>query len=364
MSFFNLIGSELTEKGIFVTVKKNKEVKEFFYKTAESFLDSLSWRDKVYMCIGRDVIFARKVSFPKEAIAEIKANIKYIFPELFPFNYEDFLVLINEIGGNDNKTELLIFAIPKELIYPFIENKSIKVITLTTFLYKYFIPDLNDKIFLRLFPEKKCEKVIYSKGKLRDTLLITNCSRTDIDIQDPFYGARIALQALERKIVPPHSLKSFKVKDKKVLILSGLSAVLTLSSIFLTINAYRDMKELEKEKRFLEKNIKQLKPQVDIYSKLITEIDQKERILRILNNQKSFALVYLRKLTQILPLDTYLIYYEYINQKEIKINGYTSSVSELIKILENAGLFKNIVLQNTPIRQNGKEFFSLILQLK
>jgi len=357
-----LVGAELTQKGIFTVREENDSYIEEFFKDSESFIESLSWRDKVYLSIGRDVIYARKASIPKDAEEEIKKNMKYFFEELFPFNYDHFFTLLYKIKENES-VELLIFAIPKEMLFPFLERKQIQVVTLTTFLYPFFL-EKGKKIFIRKYYENICEKVLFKEDKIIDTFLEKPCFN-NLDVQDPFYGAKLSLKAFKVNLLPSLVLKSPKIYSKKFKFTPFIFTVLSVISGYIAYEEYKKNINLEKYIANLHTQMDTLKPKIDLYSKLVQEKDKKERILNVLQNQKSYSLYYLNKLSEILPNDTWLILYDYDNKnRTIKIEGLTSSVVKLIRILEKSGYFAEINLYSTPYRENAKEHFILVLKVK
>jgi Tfp pilus assembly protein PilN len=64
-----------------------------------------------------------------------------------------------------------------------------------------------------------------------------------------------------------------------------------------------------------------------------------------------------------LPKDSWLKRFSY-RGNSLLIEGFTSSTTNLLRKLQDSGLFSSIKVRGTPRKQNNREVFSIELTLK
>jgi general secretion pathway protein L len=145
------------------------------------------------------------------------------------------------------------------------------------------------------------------------------------------------------------------------LILIGLIFLLGITS--LSTNLIKERRDL----RRLEDNIADLKTQVSFIEQKQKEADEITKELRFFDaakNSQPRKLEILKELTGILPNDAWLTNLAF-DENRVVINGFASSASSLIPILDNSSLFQNVEFAS-PITKgmNSSERFKIKLEIE
>jgi len=120
------------------------------------------------------------------------------------------------------------------------------------------------------------------------------------------------------------------------------------------------LKELNEEMKHLTAEVKN----IDRIQSSFKELEDRLDYLNNLQQNRVSGLNILREMTQLIP-ETAWIQDLSFSEKGIQISGYAASASELIPILEDSPLFKDVVFLSTITKEkDGKERFRIGLKLE
>jgi Tfp pilus assembly protein PilN len=114
----------------------------------------------------------------------------------------------------------------------------------------------------------------------------------------------------------------------------------------------------------LDEALTHLEPQVERLKKLEAESAAlRKRITAIAGERDRHAIDYLFDVTTILPDDAYLTTFRLRNE-QIQLDGFARASSELIPKLEESGRFKNVKFASPTTKAQGKDRFSISMELE
>jgi len=121
----------------------------------------------------------------------------------------------------------------------------------------------------------------------------------------------------------------------------------------------------EMTRRNLARQVEEMQPQVAEVKKQEAESRKLlEQIKTLTENQDRRMIQFLKELTDKIPAEAYLTTFRYRNGR-VEMDGFATKSSELIQILENSPLFRNVQF-TSPITQgpDGKERFSIVAEVE
>jgi len=114
----------------------------------------------------------------------------------------------------------------------------------------------------------------------------------------------------------------------------------------------------------LDEELTQLEPQVERLKKLEAEsAELRKRITTVAGERNRHSVDYLFDVTEILPDDAYLTTFRLRNE-QIQIDGFARAASELIPKLEASDRFKNVKFGSPTTKAEGKDRFSISMELE
>jgi Tfp pilus assembly protein PilN len=121
----------------------------------------------------------------------------------------------------------------------------------------------------------------------------------------------------------------------------------------------------EMTRRALARQVEELEPQVAAIKKQEADVRKfQTQISTLVENQDRRTVQFIKELTEKIPADAYLTTLRYRNNR-IEMDGFATKSSELIQILENSPMFRNVQF-TSPITggQDGKERFSIVAEIE
>lgn len=114
----------------------------------------------------------------------------------------------------------------------------------------------------------------------------------------------------------------------------------------------------------LDEQLQQLEPQVERVKKMEAESTKlRKRITTIAGERNRHAVDYLFEVTKLLPDDAYLTTFRLRNE-QIQLDGFARAASELIPTLEESERFKNVKFASPTTKAQGKDRFSISMELE
>ncbi|MBI3769318.1 MAG: PilN domain-containing protein [Deltaproteobacteria bacterium] len=140
-----------------------------------------------------------------------------------------------------------------------------------------------------------------------------------------------------------------------------LVAALVLALVYGGAVIVRD----EMTRRTLAPEVETLEPQVAAVKKQEAEARALQaRIDTLTADQSRRMIMFLKELTDRLPTDAYLTTFRYRNTR-LEIEGFANRASELIQVLENSSMFRNVQFTSpTTAGQAGEERFSIVMEIE
>jgi Tfp pilus assembly protein PilN len=121
----------------------------------------------------------------------------------------------------------------------------------------------------------------------------------------------------------------------------------------------------EMTRHALAREVDELEPQVAAVKKQEAEARALQGKLHTLTGDQSRRqIMFLKELTDKLPSDAYLATFRY-RAGRVEIDGFANRASELIQVLENSSMFRNVQFTSpTTAGQQGQERFAIVMEIE
>jgi len=121
----------------------------------------------------------------------------------------------------------------------------------------------------------------------------------------------------------------------------------------------------EMTRHALAREVDELEPQVAAVKKQEAEARALQGKLKTLTGDQSRRqITFLKELTDKLPSDAYLATFRY-RAGRVEIDGFANRASELIQVLENSPMFRNVQFTSpTTAGQQGQERFAIVMEIE
>jgi len=121
----------------------------------------------------------------------------------------------------------------------------------------------------------------------------------------------------------------------------------------------------EMTRHALAREVESLEPQVAAVKKQEAEARAlQDKVNTLTADQSRRMIMFLKELTDKLPNDAYLATFRY-RAGRIEIDGFANRASELIQVLENSSMFRNVQFTSpTTAGQQGQERFAIVMEIE
>ncbi len=300
----------------------------------------------IFLGIPADLTIFRDIEFPLAVKENLRSTLRYEMEKYVPIPADDILFDFQILSEDKEKNRLkvLLFVAKKSAVSPYLELPNIMPGGISG-IEPVSTAIANFVSYKQGGSPGSDEKLLdFLKAGTID-LFPVELSETGIPSPDLVPAFGLALRGLWKKAPLQINLVPFELRKKPgkagyyIMIAMAVAALLAgvaWGGSHIIKQRFR-VKELSAEIERLAPDVKDIGQTEGSFK----ELEDKADYLNSIRQENVSALDVLRELTQIIP-ETAWIQDLTFSEKEIKINGYAESASELIPLLEGSPLFKKV----------------------
>ncbi len=363
-------GLKIAARAVYA-LEKDRTLKENLNIVRESATDFMqenhvNGSSTIFLGIPGNLTIFKTIEFPTAVKENLRSTLRYEMEKYVPIPIDDILFDYQILSEDKTRKRIkILLAVGKKReIAPYLDfsdtlKGGVSGIEPDSTGFANFIA--YDKKIRSFNSDKELFEALRSNAEAWEQNRITDISNESVTA----YG--LALKGLSDvplkiNLLPPESQKKpgragyyMMIILIMLVILSGIgwggSHILRQKLI---------LKELNEEMKHLTSEVKN----IDRIQSSFKELEDRLDYLNNLQQNRVSGLNILREMTQLIP-ETAWIQDLSFSEKGIQISGYATSASELIPILEDSPLFKDVVFLSTITKEkDGKERFRIGLKLE